>query len=64
MSAATFLTVNEAAAHWQVHHRTVRTWIAQGQLQAYRVGGHVRLRAADVENFARPIPTAKRRRTA
>ena len=32
------LSVNQVAAIYGVHQRTIRRWIAQGKLSAYKVG--------------------------
>jgi len=42
-----------------VHHKTLRKWIAQGRVPAYRVGGHtLRLDPAEVEkSLLRPTTT-------
>ncbi len=54
------LTVVEAASLLKVHTSTIRRWIAQGNLPAYRVGQRrVALKREDVANLiglARPSP--------
>lgn len=53
------LSLKEAAARYGVSERTIRRRIAEGQLPAYRVGPRtIRVRTADVEALAKPIPTA------
>ena len=52
------LAVNEAAALCGVHHRTIRNWIKDGRLRAYRQAGHgIRIRPADLARLRRPILT-------
>ncbi len=52
------LTLKEAAEWYGVCERTLRRRIAEGRLPAYRVGPRaIRVRRADVEALARPIPT-------
>lgn len=48
-----FVTVDQVAAQFHVTTRTVRRWIASGELPAYRVGGHlIRIRLRDVDALA------------
>jgi len=49
------LTVNEAAATSHVHQMTVRRHIKQGDLKAVRVGGRIRIRQEDLDEFVRPV---------
>ncbi len=52
-----YLTVAQAAALLQVDQSTIRRWIDQGRLPAYRVGDrHLRLRRADVDRLVVPDP--------
>ena len=45
-------TVNQVAAHVQVHPRTVRTWLADGRLKFLKVGGKaVRIARTEIERF-------------
>lgn len=54
----TELTVNEVAERLSVSPRTVRRWIANGDLPAYKVGpSYVRVREADLGSFMRRIKT-------
>lgn len=54
-------SLSEAAAYYSVTPLTVRRWIAQGHLPASRVGASaIRIKRADLENLARPIPTVRR----
>lgn len=47
------LTVRQVCDILQVHHNTVRRWIATGRLAAYRVGprGDLRLKPEDLSSF-------------
>jgi excisionase family DNA binding protein len=40
-----YLTTAEAAALYRVNERTIRRWIAAGELEALRIGGTVRIPA-------------------
>jgi excisionase family DNA binding protein len=57
-------TINDTADALQVHPRTVRRWIEEGRLPAYKVGkAAVRLRVDDVEALiASPMPSLLDRR--
>jgi excisionase family DNA binding protein len=44
-----FLTVAEIAAILKLNQQTVRNWIDQGSLPAFRVGRRVRIRRADFD---------------
>jgi excisionase family DNA binding protein len=54
------LTSVENAAHYaDVGTRTIRRWIANGRLRAYRVGPRlVKIDLDDVDKLAVPIPAA------
>jgi len=53
-----FITVEAAAKRHDVSGRTVRRWIADGRLMAYRLGPTlVRLDIDEVDALLRPIPT-------
>lgn len=47
------LTLREAAAALKVSESTIRRWIREGSLTAYKVGkrGQLRLRAEELESF-------------
>lgn len=49
-----WLTVAEVAALQQVSAKTVRQWIATGQLPAARVGRHWRVRAGQLDALLAP----------
>jgi excisionase family DNA binding protein len=44
-----FLTVAEVAEMLKLNQQTVRNWIDQGSLPAFRVGRRVRIRRSDLE---------------
>jgi excisionase family DNA binding protein len=44
-----FLTVAEVAALLKLNQQTVRNWIDQGSLPAFKVGRRVRIRRSDFE---------------
>lgn len=45
------LTVKEVATQLRVTETTVRNWIDEGKLKAYRVGTVYRIEKADFESF-------------
>jgi len=47
------LTLQEAAARLGRTYETVRRWVANGTLPAWRFGGQYRVRAVDVERLMR-----------
>lgn len=53
-----YLTVGQVAQQWQVGTRTVRRWIAEGDLPAYRVGGLVRVDRKDLTRFVKRVKSA------
>ena len=54
----TLVDLPTAAEHLGVTTHTLRRWISDGRIRAYRVGGSpVRLDVADVEALVKPIPT-------
>ena len=54
-----YVTVTEAAALLRVHKSTVRRWIDQGELPAYRVGQRrLALKRADVDRLVWPATPA------
>lgn len=53
-------SVGEAAARVGVSTKTVRRWIASGQLVGYRMGPRLlRVDPDDVDRMLTPIPTAR-----
>lgn len=58
-SRPAFLSLPDAAAYLAVGQRTMRRYVSDGLIQAYRAPGgrsQLRFRVEDVENFLRPIP--------
>ncbi len=54
-----YLTLSDAAEWLSLDEKTLRRWVSQGRLTAYRVGPKlIRLDAAEVENMIRVVPTA------
>lgn len=54
------LTIREAAEYAKASQRTIRRWIAQGDLPAARVGPKfVRIRQSELEQMTRDIPSAR-----
>jgi excisionase family DNA binding protein len=52
------VTLAEAASRYGVSTRTLRRWVADGRLPAWRVGPRlIRVAPADVAALARPVPT-------
>jgi excisionase family DNA binding protein len=49
----TLMTVNDVADQLQVHPRTVKRWIAEGQLTAFKLGDRAgwRISEEDVQKF-------------
>jgi excisionase family DNA binding protein len=54
------LTVRQAAQYAQASERTIRRWIAKGDLPASRMGPKfVRIHQSDLDRMSRPIPSAR-----
>ena len=51
MSPPSFFTLDEVADRLQVSTRTLRRWIAAGELKAHRLGGVVRISGEDLRAF-------------
>lgn len=49
--AAGCLTVVEVAEKSGVHRETVKRWIAEGKLKAFKLGGHWRIRPEHVAEY-------------
>ena len=49
--AAGCLTVQEVAMQCKVHPETVKRWIGSDRLNAFKLGGHWRVRPADVTAY-------------
>lgn len=55
------LSIDEAAHRLHVSSKTVRRWIAAGDLKSYRAGARlIRLHADQVETLLRPVPVVAR----
>lgn len=55
-----FYTVEQAARTIKVHPLTIRRYIKEGKLKAYRVGGNIRISLDDLKAFAQSfIPNTK-----
>ncbi len=53
-------SIPQAAERAGVTTRTIRRWIAQGELNGYRMGKRmIRLDADELDNRLTPIPTAR-----
>lgn len=52
-----FYTVNQAAITLKVHPLTIRRYIKEGKLKAYRAGGNVRIALPDLRDFAQNFIT-------
>lgn len=50
----TLLTIDQTAEHLQVSSKTVRRWIKNGELVAYRIGRQLRISDADLSAFICP----------
>jgi excisionase family DNA binding protein len=46
-----FFTVNQSAIYMKVHPLTIRRYIKQGKLKAYRAGGNLRIALEDIRQF-------------
>lgn len=47
----TLLTLQEAADRLKVHYMTAYRWVRRGELPAFKAGGRLRVRLADVDTF-------------
>lgn len=55
-----FYTINQAAIALKVHPLTVRRYIKEGKLKAYRAGGNIRIALNDLRSFTQNfIPQSK-----
>ena len=50
-----YCTIKEVAEIVGVHSNTVRNWIDNGDLKAYKLGKVIRIRKEDLEAFAKEI---------
>lgn len=46
-----FYTINQAAIALKVHPLTVRRYIKEGKLKAYKAGGNIRISTNDLRSF-------------
>lgn len=56
---ATFLTISESARKLRLHPQTLRNWIKQGIIKAYRPNprGKIYIRQKDIDNMRKnPVP--------
>jgi excisionase family DNA binding protein len=54
-----FASIREAAEHGAVSQKTIRRYIASGQLTAYRFGVNLlRVDLSEIDRLLKPIPTA------
>lgn len=57
--ARQLVSIGDAANHVGVNPRTIRRWISEGRLPAYRTGPRlVRIKLDDLDNLGERIPTA------
>ena len=56
-----WLTTDEVAKELKVNVKTVRNWIASGELEAMDVGGEYRIARADLNDFIQRRKTGKNR---
>ena len=55
-----YYTVNQTAIFLKVHPLTIRRYIKEGKLKAYRAGGNIRIAVNDLRSFTQNfIPKAK-----
>ena len=57
-----WLTTDEVAKELKVNVKTVRNWIASGELEAMDVGGEYRISRVDLNDFIQRRKTGKKRR--
>lgn len=48
-----FYTVSQASVALKIHQITIRRYIKEGRLKAYRVGGSIRISESDLKAFTR-----------
>ena len=55
-----FYTVNQSAKLLKVHQITIRRYIREGKLKAYRAGGNIRIALSDLRVFTQSfVPRVK-----
>lgn len=51
-----YLTIQEVATLYAVSERTVRNWIAEGRLEARRIGGRlIRIESRSLDSLSEPV---------
>lgn len=50
-----FYTVNQAALSLKVHPLTIRRYIKEGKLKAYRAAGNIRISINDLKTFTQSL---------
>jgi len=50
-----FYTVNQASLTLKVHPLTIRRYIKEGKLKAYRAGGNIRISVNDLRTFTQNL---------
>ena len=55
MSGAGWLSVNSAAVYLDTTPGALRKRVERGQVKAYRLGGSIRLRRADIDALMVPV---------
>lgn len=60
MARHTYLSLDHVANAHGLSVKTVRRRIADGTLPAYRIGGRIRVREADLDRLAQRIPAGAR----
>jgi len=53
-----FLSVRQVAYILKVHHLTIRRYIKEGKLKAVRVGGNVRIKESELQEFHKDLSAA------
>lgn len=52
------LSVRQVAYILKVHHLTIRRYIKEGRLKAVRLGGNVRIKESELQNFHKDLTAA------
>lgn len=55
------LNLDEVAEHLRLSRRYVEQMAARGELVTVKIGGSVRVRRADLEDYVRSLPAAHRK---
>ncbi len=55
MNNSEWLGGRPSAAYLGVDYNTLLGWIKAGKVPAYRLGGRIRIRKADLDNMIQPI---------